>query len=61
MHAQHYIDEEEDLETHMDARAADGQGPHGANNSWLKNMVRRNTQISPDGGQYQNIMIVIVH
>ncbi|KAK2157499.1 hypothetical protein LSH36_190g04012 [Paralvinella palmiformis] len=31
----HYIDEEEDLETHMDARAADGQGPHGANNNFL--------------------------
>ena len=50
MHAQHYIDEEEDLETHMDARAVEAQGAHGVNTSWLKNMVRRNTQISPDGG-----------
>ena len=52
MYAQHYVDEEEDLETNADARMADNQGSHGGNSSWLRSMVRRNTQISPDGGQY---------
>ena len=57
MNAQHYVDKEEDLDTHADARSQEAMSS-GGNSTWLRNMVRRNTQISPDGGK-SDIYIVI--
>ena len=47
MKAQQYVDEEEGLDVHSDARSMDMMG--GTNQGWLRNVMRRNTQVSPDG------------
>ena len=52
MTAQQYVDEEEDLDDDsrtMDLLSARGGGGAEANVAWLRNAVRRNTQVAPDG------------
>ena len=45
MNAQQFVDEEEDLDTGTDNRSDLTQGQAG----WLRNVVRGNAQVSPDG------------
>ena len=53
MTAQQYVDEEEDLDDAADSRSMDmltARGHGGESNvAWLSNVVRRNTQVAPDG------------
>ncbi len=56
MTAQQYVDEEEDLDDAAEARSVDamlasrgGAGGAESNVAWLRNVVRRNTQVTPDG------------
>ena len=53
MTAQQYVDEEEDLDDAADSRSMDmltSRGHGGESNvAWLRNVVRRNTQVAPDG------------
>ena len=52
MTAQQYVDEEEDLDdaadSSVDMLTARGHGGE-SNVTWLRNVVRRNTQVAPDG------------
>ncbi len=49
-HASEYINEEEDLDANADARSVDLLSHSGAN--WLRNVVRRNTQVAPEGKRW---------
>ncbi len=50
MDAVKYVDEEEDLDDDDDDEALIGGGGGGGDKvNWLRNVVRRNTQVAPEG------------
>lgn len=47
VHADDYVSDDDDIDAFSDSRSVDLLAH---NSGWLKSVVRRNTQVAPDGG-----------